>query len=46
MTAEIFANMDEAKRLTYAAWNQIFTLGQAPVEQMRSVCQQIQETQR
>jgi multiple sugar transport system substrate-binding protein len=45
VTAEIFANMDEAKRLAYAAWHQIFTLGQAPVEQMRPVCQQIQGTQ-
>jgi hypothetical protein len=45
VTAEIFANMDHAIRLAYAAWHQIFTLGQAPVEQMSSVCQQIQETQ-
>ena len=45
VTAEIFANMDEARRLTYAAWDQIFSLGQAPLEEMRSVCQQIQETQ-
>jgi multiple sugar transport system substrate-binding protein len=45
VTAEIFANMGEARRLAYAAWHQIFTLGQVPVEQMRSVCQQIQETQ-
>jgi len=46
VTAEIFANMDQAIRLAYAAWNQIFTLGQAPVELMSSVCQQIQATQR
>ena len=46
VTAEIFANMGEAKQLTYAAWDQIFVLGQAPVELMQSVCQQIQETQR
>jgi len=45
VTAEIFANMGEATRLAYAAWHQIFTLGQVPVEHMRSVCQQIQETQ-
>jgi multiple sugar transport system substrate-binding protein len=45
VTAEVFANMEEAKRLTDAAWDQIFTLGQAPVEQMRSVCQQVQEAQ-
>ncbi len=46
VTAEIFANMDQAIQLAYAAWNQIFTLGQAPVELMSSVCQQIQATQR
>ena len=45
VTAEIFANMDQAERLAYAAWHQIFTLGQVPVEQMRSVCQQIQAAQ-
>lgn len=45
VTDEIFTNMGEAKRLAYAAWHQIFTLGQAPVEQMKAVCQQIQETQ-
>lgn len=46
VTAEVFANMTDATRLAYAAWDQIFTLGQAPVEQMRTVCQQIQEAQR
>jgi multiple sugar transport system substrate-binding protein len=46
VTAEIFANMGEAKRLAHAAWHQIFTLGQAPVEQMRAVCQEIQAAQR
>ncbi len=42
---EIFANMDEAKRLAYDAWNSLFTLGQMSTEQMQSVCQQIQEAQ-
>ena len=46
VTAEIFANMADAKRLAYAAWDQIFTLGQAPVEQMEPVCRQIEEAQR
>jgi multiple sugar transport system substrate-binding protein len=45
VTAEIFANMAEVKPITYAAWDQIFTLGQAPVEQMASVCSKIEETQ-
>jgi multiple sugar transport system substrate-binding protein len=45
VTAEIFANMAGVKRITYAAWDQIFTLGQASVEQMDTVCRQIQATQ-
>jgi predicted ribonuclease toxin of YeeF-YezG toxin-antitoxin module len=45
VTAEIFANMAEAQRLADAAWDQIFKLGQAPVEQMEAVCRQIQEAQ-
>jgi multiple sugar transport system substrate-binding protein len=45
VTAEIFANMAEARRLTYAAWDKIFTLGQASVEQMETVCRQIEQTQ-
>jgi multiple sugar transport system substrate-binding protein len=45
VAAEIFANMEQAKQLTYAAWDQIFVLGQAPVEQMETVCREIQEAQ-
>jgi multiple sugar transport system substrate-binding protein len=45
VTAEIFANMADARRLAYAAWDKIFTLGQASVEQMKIVCRQIQEAQ-
>ncbi len=45
VTAEIFPNMDEAKRLAYAAWDQIFTLGQAPVDIMVDVSDQIQNAQ-
>jgi multiple sugar transport system substrate-binding protein len=46
VTAEIFANMDVARQLTYPVWDQIFTLGQVPLHQMTTVCQQIQEAQR
>jgi multiple sugar transport system substrate-binding protein len=46
VTTEIFAQMAAAKRLAYAAWDQIFTLGQAPVAQMADTCQQIQAAQR
>jgi hypothetical protein len=43
--AEIFANMADAKWIADAAWDEIFALGQAPVEQMGNVCRQIQEAQ-
>jgi hypothetical protein len=39
--AEIFADMQEARQLTYDAWEKIFTLGQAPVDLMKDVCHQI-----
>jgi multiple sugar transport system substrate-binding protein len=45
VTNEIFPNMDEAKRLAYAAWEQIFTLGKAPVDMMITVSRQIQQAQ-
>ena len=45
VTAEVFADMNLAKRLAYDAWDRIFTLGQTPVEYMKTVCSQIQEVQ-
>jgi len=45
VTAEIFSNMADAKRIAYAAWDEIFTFGQASVEQMKDVCRRIQEAQ-
>ncbi|MCB0166569.1 MAG: extracellular solute-binding protein, partial [Anaerolineae bacterium] len=45
VTAEIFANMADARRLAYAAWDKIFTLGQGSVEQMNAVCRQIEAAQ-
>jgi len=45
VTAEVFANMAPAKQLADAAWTQIFTLGQEPVEHMEDVCRQIQAAQ-
>lgn len=45
VTAEIFANMDVARSVTYAAWDQIFTLNQASLQEMASVCQQIEAEQ-
>lgn len=46
VTAEVFANMGDALKLTRAAWEQIFTLGQAPVEMMKDVSAQIEQLQR
>jgi multiple sugar transport system substrate-binding protein len=45
VTAEIFANMAEARRLTRAAWEQIFTLGRAPVALMQDVSAQVEQAQ-
>ena len=45
VTAEIFANQDDAQRLTYEAWEQIFTFGEAPVEAMRTACGLIEAAQ-
>jgi len=43
--AEVFANMADAKRIAYDAWDRIFTLGQAPIDQMKVACRQIQDAQ-
>lgn len=45
VTAEIFANMGDAKQLADAAWSEIFVMGQPLEEQMETGCQQIQEAQ-
>jgi len=37
VTAEIFANMETARKLTQEAWQEIFTLGQAPVSDIVQV---------
>jgi multiple sugar transport system substrate-binding protein len=46
VTAEIFANMSTARQLANTAWNQIFTLGQSPVDMMKAVSAQIEAVQR
>ncbi|HSN77688.1 MAG TPA: sugar ABC transporter substrate-binding protein [Anaerolineae bacterium] len=43
--AEIFANMAPARSVAQAAWEQIFTLGQAPVSAMREVSARIEAAQ-
>jgi multiple sugar transport system substrate-binding protein len=42
---EGFANQADAQRLANAAWQQIFTLGQSPVEIIRDVSEQIEDAQ-
>jgi multiple sugar transport system substrate-binding protein len=45
VTSEIFANMAEAKQITYDAWQRIYVMGRAGVEDMRRVCQRIEALQ-
>jgi hypothetical protein len=45
VTAEVFANMADAKQLADAAWNKIFVMGQPLEEQINATCRQIQEAQ-
>ncbi len=45
VTAEIFANMAEARRIAKAAWQRIFTLNQDPVESMIQVSTAIEQSQ-
>jgi hypothetical protein len=45
VTAEIFANMADARRLSLSAWEQIFTLGQAPVDLVKDVSAEIERSQ-
>ncbi len=45
VTTEVFANMAESKKITYAAWDDIFKLGRAPVSRMREVSRQIEAIQ-
>jgi multiple sugar transport system substrate-binding protein len=46
VVAEIFANMADAGRLARTAWEQIFTLGRAPVATMQAISGQIEQAQR
>ena len=43
--AETFANQADAQRLAAPAWEKIFTLGQAPVDQIKAVSAQIEQAQ-
>jgi multiple sugar transport system substrate-binding protein len=46
VVAEIFPNMVEAKQLIYSAWDQIFLLGEQPVDLMKDVSRQVEELQK
>jgi multiple sugar transport system substrate-binding protein len=45
VTAEVFANMADARQLTQAAWEEIFTLGRASVDIMKKTSIQIEQAQ-
>jgi multiple sugar transport system substrate-binding protein len=45
VTAEIFANMGDARRIARTAWEQIFTLGSAPVDTMKDASKEIEAAQ-
>jgi multiple sugar transport system substrate-binding protein len=42
VTAEIHANMAEARRIADEAWEEILTLGEAPVERMYDACRALE----
>lgn len=45
VTAEVFANMSDARELARRAWEQIFTLGQASVDIMKTTSALIEKAQ-
>jgi multiple sugar transport system substrate-binding protein len=45
VTAEIFENMSEARRIAQRAWQRIFTLGQDPIERMIQASAEIEVAQ-
>jgi multiple sugar transport system substrate-binding protein len=46
VVAEIFPNMVEAKQLIYSAWDQIFLLGEQPVDLMVDISNRVSELQK
>ena len=45
VTPEIFVNQDEARRLAGTAWEQIYTLGRAPVGMMQEIAARVEAAQ-
>lgn len=46
VVAEIFPNMVDAKRIVDSAWDQIFLLGEQPVDLMKDISRQVEEAQK
>lgn len=46
VVAEIFPNMVDAKRIVDSAWDQIFLLGEQPVNLMKDISRQVEEAQK
>ncbi len=46
VVAEIFSNMEEARRLVTPAWEQLYTLGQSSTSTMKTVSEQIESAQK
>lgn len=46
VVAEVASNMAEANQIASVMWDQILTTGQAPTDQMKSACRQIEEAQK
>ncbi len=44
VVAEVFANMEAARRITDDSWNEIFTLGRAPLEELGAACTALDES--
>jgi multiple sugar transport system substrate-binding protein len=45
VTAEVFTNMEDARRLTQSAWEEIYTLGHASVDTMKKTSALIEQAQ-
>ena len=45
VTAEVFANMRDARELARGAWEQIYTLGQEGVDIIKTTSAQIEDAQ-
>ena len=45
VTAEVFVNMNDARRIALDVWDRILALGQSPLEDIRAACDQIQQAQ-